>query len=65
MARNTELVLIGSRSVQHLGSNSKGVTIPPEVLNDMGVSAGDAVEMVYDRSEKEVIVNEPSDDPLI
>jgi antitoxin component of MazEF toxin-antitoxin module len=65
MARNTDLVLIGSRSVHNIGGNSTGVSIPPEVLDDMDVSEGDSLEMLYDRSEKEMILNETSQDSFV
>lgn len=38
--------------------NSSAVTVPPEVLCEMGVEPGDSVVLVYDRDEQELIVGD-------
>jgi len=54
---NPQHVLIGSRTVIESG-NSSAVTVPPEVLCEMGVEPGDSVVLVYDRDEQELIVGD-------
>lgn len=55
MSDTPELVLVGERTVIESG-NSRMVTIPPEVLDGMGLDAGDDVSLVYNRDEEQLIL---------
>jgi len=48
MSERPTRLLVGSRSLIESG-NSTMVTIPPDVLEAMGVGSGGEVEMVFDR----------------
>ena len=60
MAETPSLVLVGERTVIESG-NSRMVTIPPEVLDGMGLDAGDDVSLVYDRKKEQLILEESTE----
>ena len=60
MSETPNFVLVGERTVIESG-NSRMVTIPPEVLDGMGLDAGDDVSLVYDREKEQLILEESTE----